>query len=146
MPEKGSITCGLEGGRVVLRRRVKPSPPKRGADTALSFKGATETRCQRCGDRCQASPANPSSDARPFRRAAKGNCAACAVCLFFQGDVDHGIGHALPPNFDPEGLKLPHMQAQFARVLAVGRSDLGMDEINWDAVIRKWNIHAGAHA
>jgi hypothetical protein len=34
MPEKGSMTCALEGGRVVLRRRVKPSPPKRGADTA----------------------------------------------------------------------------------------------------------------
>ena len=35
MPEKASITCGLEGERVVLRRRVKPSPPKRGADVAL---------------------------------------------------------------------------------------------------------------
>lgn len=65
-------------------------------------------------------------------------CAACIVCYFFQDES--GIGFALPPNFDPEGLKLPHIQAQFARVLLVGESELPADRINWGDVIRKWHI------
>lgn len=50
------------------------------------------------------------------------------------------MGHALQPDFDPEGLKLPHIQQAFARVLAVGASELTMQEINWDQVIAKWNL------
>ncbi len=97
--------------------------------------------CKRCGDPCQASPVNKESKARPFRRASKGNCTACAVCVFFQSDnPDIGIGFALPLNFDPEGLKLPHLQEQFARILAVGNSELKMEEIDWDEVIRKWRV------
>ncbi len=94
--------------------------------------------CKRCGDPCQASPKSESK-ARPFRKSNRGNCTPCAVVLFFQ-DEDEGIGNALPEDFDPEGLKLPHMLEQFARVLAVGNSELQMEEIDWDAVIRKWNI------
>jgi hypothetical protein len=96
------------------------------------------THCRRCGDVCQSQPKS-TSNARPFRRAQKGNCAACAVCSFFQ-DVDTGLGFALPANFDPEGLRLPHIQAQFARILELGGSELKMSEIDWDAVIRKWRI------
>ena len=35
---------------------------------------------------------------------------------FFQEEGDRGIGFALPPNFDPEGLRRPHIQRQFVRV------------------------------
>jgi hypothetical protein len=100
---------------------------------------AAKVFCQRCGDRCQPS-SQGSENARPFRRAAKGNCTTCAVILFFQGDEDHGIGFALPPDFEPEELKLPHVQDQFARILAMGGSELRMEEIDWAKVIAKWNI------
>jgi hypothetical protein len=41
------------------------------------------------------------------------------VAGFFQDeDGQRGIGFALPENFDPEGLRLPHLQELFARVIA----------------------------
>src|ERR1035438_1859748 len=96
-------------------------------------------KCRRCGVACAAQQPG-KSNARPFRKAVRGFCAACVVCRFFQGDENTGVGHALPPDFDPEGLRLPHIQEQFARVLAVGGSELTMDQINWDEVIAKWNL------
>jgi hypothetical protein len=60
--------------------------------------------------------------------------------VLFQ-DVDGGLGFALPDDFDPEGLRLPHIQEQFARVLSVGESELTMEQINWDAVIGKWRLN-----
>jgi hypothetical protein len=93
--------------------------------------------CTRCGKQCVAEKSTKPA-ARPFRKALKGFCAACAVCLLLQ-DPD-GLGYALPPDFDPAGLKLPHIQAQFARVLHVGQSELPMDQIDWDEVIAKWNL------
>ena len=96
------------------------------------------TRCIRCGDSGQGT-SNSDSKARPFRRAARGFCTPCAVCAFFQ-DSERGIGFALPPDFDPEGLRLPHIQQQFARVLAVGRSELTIEQIDWDKVIEKWSV------
>jgi hypothetical protein len=80
--------------------------------------------------------------ARPFRRVSKGFCTPCVVVRFFQDDGECGIGHALPPDFDPEGLKLPHIQQQFARVLAIGCSELTMAQIDWDKVIAKWSIES----
>ncbi len=95
--------------------------------------------CLRCGDPCFACPeGNPI--ARPFRKASHGLCAACIVCECFQGDADFGLGFALPSGFEPEGLRLPHLQKQFARVLAVGRSELRMEDVDWDQVIQKWGI------
>ena len=59
--------------------------------------------------------------------------------MFFQDtNENRGIGFALPAGFDPQGLKLPHIQKQFERLLSVGASELTMDEIDWDEVIRKW--------
>lgn len=98
--------------------------------------------CQRCGDRCLAEPTS-KSNARPFRKASRGLCAPCAVCTFFH-DEDGGVGFALPPNFDPEALRLPHIQEQFARALVVGGSELTMGEIDWDEVIRKWSSGAAS--
>ncbi len=99
--------------------------------------------CRRCGKPCIGAP-QKNSKARPFRKAPKGLCAACAVCSFFQhANGDRGIGFALPANFDPEGLRLPHIQKQFERVLAVGCSELTMDQIDWDEVIQKWDLSPG---
>lgn len=93
------------------------------------------TNCKRCGD--PGVGTKSASTGRPFRRALRGYCTACIVIRFFQGEED-GVGFALSPQFDPEGLRLPHVQAQFARVLEVGHSELTIDEIDWDKVIAKW--------
>jgi hypothetical protein len=97
-------------------------------------------RCRRRGDPALGVTSTKPS-ARPFKRALRGNCTACAVCYLFQSE--DCFGFALPPNFDPEGLRLPHIQKLFARLLAVGDSELTMEEINWDDVIRKWNVGQG---
>jgi hypothetical protein len=93
--------------------------------------------CKRCGVPGRGEP-NPDSTARPFRKAACGHCTACAVVLFFQDEDSMGL--ALPPDFDPEGLRLPHVQQQFAKVLAVGNSELQFADIDWGEVIRKWRM------
>lgn len=99
-------------------------------------------RCLRCFQQCKVS-AGTTSSALPFRRASRGYCTACVICIFFQDEnPDAGLGFALALDFDPEGLRLPHIQRQFERVLAVGGSELAMEEIDWDEVIRKWNIAA----
>lgn len=96
-------------------------------------------RCQRCGDPCRASAGTPS--ARPFRKAARGFCAPCVIVLFFRDPhVERGVGFALPSDFDPEHLRLPHLQAQLGRVLTVGGSDLSKKDIDWDKVIEKWTL------
>ena len=102
------------------------------------------THCRRCGDLCLAVKSDKPS-ARPFRRSLRGLCSACVVCRFFQDRTgEFGIGFALPPHFNPEGLLLPHVQEQFARVLAVGRSELRIDDIDWVKVIEKWKVGRGA--
>jgi hypothetical protein len=100
---------------------------------------ASTTNCLRCNAPAK-SKASTDSSSRPFRKALKGYCAACVVVRFFRGDVDTGIGFALPPDFDPQGLLLPHIQRQFERVLAVGNSELLASEIDWHEVIRKWAL------
>lgn len=102
--------------------------------------GEIEVACGRCGRACQgADPAR--DDARPFKRATQGLCTECVVAAFFKDDdPNRGIGFALPHDFDPEGFRLPHIQAQFRRVLDVGHSELSFDDINWDVVISNWAL------
>jgi hypothetical protein len=99
--------------------------------------------CKRCGQPCQSQEPTGKA-ARPFRRAKRGFCASCVVVGFLRGDENHGVGFALPPDFDPAGLLLPHIQQQFAQVLAVGGSELPMDQIDWSDVIRKWDVGLAA--
>ncbi|NIA15163.1 MAG: hypothetical protein GWP08_13910 [Nitrospiraceae bacterium] len=40
----------------------------------------------------------------------------------------------------PDCLRLPHIQDQFAAVLATGKSDVNPDEIDWERVIALWDI------
>jgi hypothetical protein len=88
-------------------------------------------RTRRCR-RQQQGPTVPPSHPRVLH--------TCAVCAFFQEEGDRGIGFALPPNFDPEGLRRPHIQRQFVRVLEAGGSELAMQEIDWTEVIEKWKV------
>jgi hypothetical protein len=55
--------------------------------------------------------------------------------MLFQ-DERNGILFAL----NPQALLLPHIQQQFARVLAVGGSELDFASIDWQAVIAKWRL------
>ena len=95
--------------------------------------------CPRCNKRCLATETT-RPDARPLRKALKGMCLECCVSALFQDIGENGMGHALPPDFDPNGLRLPHIQRQFARVLEVGMSEANMDEIDWDEVIANWEL------
>jgi hypothetical protein len=115
-----------------------PSGPRLpGSPRSLLYLAWRRVRCARCGE---PGVAEGSSKARPFRRATRGFCTPCAVCAFFQEEGDRGIGFALPPNFDPEGLRRPHIQRQFVRVLEAGGSELAMQEIDWTEVIEKWKV------
>ena len=97
------------------------------------------TNCRRCGVRCQAGiPTRPNS--RPFRRATQGLCANCVVTVFFRGDEEGCLGFALPADFDPHGLRAPHIQDQFQRILNSGGSELTADEIDWGTVIANWGL------
>jgi hypothetical protein len=71
----------------------------------------------------------PAGSAHPARSAPSSRKRAIAVSVF-----------ALPPNFDPEGLRRPHIQRQFVRVLEAGGSELAMQEIDWTKVIEKWKV------
>lgn len=104
--------------------------------------GEKLTYCKRCGDPAIGS-VSTSPSARPFKKAVNGLCTPCVVCSFFQGDVNNGIGFALPDDFDPRGLLLPHVQMQFASVLAVGCSELKMEAIDWGCVVEKWDLGGG---
>ena len=92
-------------------------------------------KCLRCGD-----PGIPTDSdnalAKPFKKAKRGYCTPCAVCSLFQQD----LGHALPLDFAPRGLLLPHIQKQLAHILALGKSELTMEQIDWNKVIEKWDI------
>ena len=95
--------------------------------------------CQRCAMPCL--PGNGSPGARPFRRAPRGLCPACAVTEFFKNpDNTRGIGFALPPDFNPAGLLLPHIQKQFQQVLTIGQSDLQLEQIDWKRVVANWEL------
>lgn len=96
--------------------------------------------CPRCQKRCLAGP-DGNQEARPLRRARKGMCLECCVSGIFQSNsMERGIGFALPKNFDPEGLRLPHIQEQFSRVLQVGMSEANLEDIDWDEVIANWGL------
>ena len=94
--------------------------------------------CVRCGLRCQPGKRGDPK-ARPFQGAEKGLCADCAVThLFLSPDFEmirlgllkHGL----------EVLRIPAIQNQFAEALIVGKSDLQIEDISWDRVIKQWNL------
>jgi hypothetical protein len=98
------------------------------------FETVTAT-CKRCGfGPLQAADGNP--DARLLRHAREGLCASCAITQVIKatpmvlGIERNGV----------EILRDPRVQAQFARLLDVGRADASPDEIDWERVITNWEL------
>ena len=97
-----------------------------------------DTTCQRCGRAAQGGDGNP--DARMMRRAQTGMCVDCATVVFLQRLENTG-GHLLPKGETwATALRLPHVQKQFAAVMAAAKADAKPDEIDWDRVIELWDL------
>ena len=105
--------------------------------------------CERCGKLCQTVPTT-NTTAQVFVRgtAVSGRfCTGCVVVDFLK-NFNLGPSNALGPeffkSFDPEGFRLPHLQAQFARAVVVAArrfgSELTVDEIPWDEIIKNWHL------
>ena len=87
-------------------------------------------------------------------------CNNCAVVDFFKNmdtGPSSGLGkeyfdHSLPQpewrkevgdkdkRFDPESLRLPHIQEHMLRILVVSRGELPFEDIDWDEVIANWHL------
>jgi len=107
---------------------------------------AVTVKCQRCSRVCLAE-VSQIQNARPFRNGLHGLCTNCAVTSFFKDpDVEQGVGFALPPDFDPQGLLLPHIQVQFQKILNVGQSELRYEQIEWGIVLSNWDLPIGRKA
>lgn len=105
--------------------------------------------CIRCAKRCRA-VAKKNPDAQVFVKGTVETGRLCADCLvvdFFK-NFDLGILSSLGPDFverfDPEGLRLPHIQEQFTAIIMAARKQYGAEltpeEIDWDEVIANWHL------
>lgn len=97
--------------------------------------GARAT-CERCSETCKVADRR-DEDAKMLKKAAepKGLCASCAVTEWF---IVTGLAEMHPSL--PKALDLPHVQKQFAAVMASGGADMKPEEIDWSRVIRHWNL------
>lgn len=123
-----------------MQQNKEPRQPVRGPE----FKN-----CIRCGVRCRTvTKKNP--DANVFVRGDMQTgrfCTNCLVTDFFK-NFDLGPAGSLGPeyfdSFNPEGLRLPHIQQQFAAVVMAAKRSYGAelfaDEIDWDEVIANWHL------
>lgn len=96
------------------------------------------THCVRCGKPCRPGE-NKNPHARPFKRARKGLCENCAVTQFLKCRELEPLTLGLLRN-GIEILKEPVIQNQFSKILEAGGSELQIEQINWDAVIEKWQM------
>jgi len=96
--------------------------------------------CCRCGVPCHKMPGNPEARLLRYSSDDIGYCVNCAATEFLQGlDV---ISYRRPRDkpFDPECFHLPHVQAQFAKILAVGKANARPEEIDWLEVVANWHL------
>ncbi len=110
----------------------------------------TESKnCERCAKRCRVAPvSNPN--AQVFRRGDMKTGRFCAECLIvdFFKNFDLGpssaLGKSYFDSFNPECLRLPHIQAQLARIIVTAQtqygSELDVSEIDWEEVIANWHL------
>ena len=93
--------------------------------------------CVRCGVPCQIEgPGNP--DAKMLRRATvPGMCVNCAVHDWLRNSypINMMLARAGPVN-----LQYTHIQEQFAGIMKVGMADAMPDEIDWDLIIKNWDL------
>lgn len=96
--------------------------------------------CQRCGMKCLVAP-TANAKARPFRHAdGDGQCTPCIVADFLKNELGHAIA-TMDESVDiKDALRAPHIQEGFTQMLRVGCSELEGQEIDWEAVIAKWDL------
>lgn len=115
--------------------------------------------CERCGIRCRV-VATRNEDANLFVKGTTRTGKFCANCVVtdFLVNCDTGplVQTAKPaywdnlPNrppwkgFDPECLRLPHVQEQMMTIIAAARKQYGAEltiiEVDWDEVIANWHL------
>jgi len=103
--------------------------------------------CQRCAKPCVVA-ATRKEDARVAREAdGAGLCAECIITAMVKEVVGAGDKHRAGwfAAFTVEGLRLPHVQEQVARVIAASGSRLPTDNIDWDEIIANWNLPIRTH-
>ena len=102
------------------------------------FETEQKCNCLRCGARCRLDPI-VNSKARMVKRSdvPKGLCINCAV-----HDTLRNLypANMLLASSGPRGLAFPHIQEQFAGILKSANSDAMPGEINWDIVIKNWDL------
>jgi hypothetical protein len=91
--------------------------------------------CQRCGKICQGGVGNP--EARLLKRASSGLCVNCVITQFLKTTEPLSIV------LNQVGVKAfynPDVQAQISQLLKVGHSDASLYEIDWQVVIKNWDL------
>ena len=95
--------------------------------------------CERCKAPCRiAGPRNP--DAKMLRLLSKGTKGLCVNCA-----VHDWLRNTYPSNMllvqsGPEILVHRHIQEEFAAIMKVGLADANPDEINWNLIIKNWDL------
>ena len=91
--------------------------------------------CGRCGAVCKVATTK-NEDARLLRASVKpsGYCVNCAVAEWFWV---MGCRDICP---DPASLRVPAIQEQFAKIMMSGKADAKPPEIDWEHVIRHWDL------
>ena len=94
------------------------------------------TSCDRCGAPCVVSGRSGNPEATFLRLAGHphGYCVNCGVAELMWVT---GLREQHP---DPAVLRFQPVQAQFAKVMASGMTDASPSEIDWEAVIRRWDL------
>jgi hypothetical protein len=123
-------------------------------------------QCERCAKRCRVvDKKNPNANYFVRGDMKTGRfCAECLIVDFFK-NFDLGpssalgaeyFDHSLPQpewrsevgdkyqRFNPEWLRLPHIQEQLRRIIEVAAAkhgaELSFDEVDWDEVIANWHL------
>jgi len=97
-----------------------------------------KTQCPRCGRLCLSGKSD-NPEARPFRRAEEGLCGDCAVTHFLMCPEMEPMKNNLL-NAGLDALKNLNIQEVFESMLLAGKSELTMEEINWENVINNWDL------
>ena len=93
--------------------------------------------CMRCHVRCRTGQGDPRARLLRIAEGPIGYCLNCAVTEWFLSveplcDIIKRDGI--------EGLKLPHVQQQFAAVMRAGFAQATPDQIDWLEVVANWDL------
>ncbi len=96
--------------------------------------------CARCGVRCCKQSGNDEARLLQYTTSDFGLCVNCGVTEFLQSlDVIRTPGRGAAP-FDPQSLRLEHVQRQFTAIMSAGKADARPNEIDWLEVIANWSL------